>query len=286
MRSVLLAAVLALLATTGATAKPAIWVVRDADSEMVLFGSIHVLPPGLEWRSPALDAAIAGADDIWFELPVGPGADEETSRLVAQRGVLPPEQSLFRILSHDEGARLARAAALVGVDTAMLDRFEPWLAEVALAAGAYNRAGASGLNGVEQVLDASTPNSIRREALETAAEQIALFDEAPLADQVASLHQSVTELATDPNSYNTLVLAWQAGDLQKLETEVLAPLIEASPQMFKRLISDRNGRWIGPLDRRLKGQGRTVVVVGAGHLIGPEGLPARLRALGYSVLGP
>ena len=229
---------------------------------------------------------IAGADDIWFELPVGPGADEETSRLVAQRGVLPPEQSLFRILSHDEGARLARAAALVGVDTAMLDRFEPWLAEVALAAGAYNRAGASGLNGVEQVLDASTPNSIRREALETAAEQIALFDEAPLADQVASLHQSVTELATDPNSYNTLVLAWQAGDLQKLETEVLAPLIEASPQMFKRLISDRNGRWIGPLDRRLKGQGRTVVVVGAGHLIGPEGLPARLRALGYSVLGP
>lgn len=286
MRSVLLAAVLGLLATTGAGATPAIWVVRDADSEMVLFGSIHVLPPGLEWRSPALDAAIAGADDIWFELPVGPGADEETSRLVAQRGVLPPEQSLFRILSHDEGARLARAAALVGVDTAMLDRFEPWLAEVALAAGVYNRAGASGLNGVEQVLDASTPNSIRREALETAAEQIALFDEAPLADQVASLHQSVTELATDPNSYNTLVLAWQAGDLQKLETEVLAPLIEASPQMFKRLISDRNGRWIGPLDRRLKGQGRTVVVVGAGHLIGPEGLPARLRALGYSVLGP
>ena len=286
MRSVLLAAVLGLLATTGAGATPAIWVVRDADSEMVLFGSIHVLPPGLEWRSPALDAAIAGADDIWFELPVGPGADEETSRLVAQRGVLPPEQSLFRILSHDEGARLARAAALVGVDTAMLDRFEPWLAEVALAAGAYNRAGASRLNGVEQVLDASTPNSIRREALETAAEQIALFDEAPLADQVASLHQSVTELATDPNSYNTLVLAWQAGDLQKLETEVLAPLIEASPQMFKRLISDRNGRWIGPLDRRLKGQGRTVVVVGAGHLIGPEGLPARLRALGYSVLGP
>ena len=286
MRSVLLAAVLGLLATTGAGATPAIWVVRDADSEMVLFGSIHVLPPGLEWRSPALDAAIAGADDIWFELPVGPGADEETSRLVAQRGVLPPEQSLFRILSHDEGARLARAAALVGVDTAMLDRFEPWLAEVALAAGAYNRAGASGLNGVEQVLDASTPNSIRREALETAAEQIALFDEAPLADQVASLHQSVTELVTDPNSYNTLVLAWQAGDLQKLETEVLAPLIEASPQMFKRLISDRNGRWIGPLDRRLKGQGRTVVVVGAGHLIGPEGLPARLRALGYSVLGP
>ena len=142
------------------------------------------------------------------------------------------------------------------------------------------------MNGVEQVLDASTPNSIRREALETPEEQIALFDEAPLPDQVASLHQSATELAADPNSYNTLVLAWQAGDLQKLETEVLAPLIEASPQMFKRLISDRNARWIGSLDRRLKGQGRTVVVVGAGHLIGNEGVPARLRALGYSVSGP
>ena len=286
MRLVLLATILGLLATTNAWAKPAIWIVRDADSEMVLFGSIHVLPPDLAWRPPALDAAVSQADDLWFELPVGTEADQETSRLVAQRGVLPPEQSLFRLLAHRDAARLARMADLLGVDKATLDRFEPWLAEVALAAAVYNKAGASGAYGVEHILDAAAPRRVRREALETADEQIALFDEAPFKDQLASLRQSVAELETDPQGYDDLLRAWQAGDPKTLETEVLAPLRKASPKLFKRLVSERNARWATRLDERLRGQGRTVVVVGAGHLIGKEGVPARLRALGYSVSGP
>ena len=60
----------------------------------------------------------------------------------------------------------------------------------------------------------------------------------------------------------------------------------ASPTLFRRLVSDRNARWTLTLDERLKGRGRTVVVVGMGHLIGPDGVPARLRALGYEVEGP
>lgn len=286
MRLFVVACSLALLAATSAWAKPAVWIVRDADSEMVLFGSIHVLPPDLDWRPPQLDAAVAAADDLWFELPVGPEADQDVSRLAAQRGVLPPGRSLFAMLSRQDAARLAHVADGLGVDKATLDRFEPWLAEVALAAGAYARAGASGEYGVEHVLDIAAPPDLRREALETADQQLALFDETPLKDQLASLRQSVMELETDPESYDDLVRAWQAGDLHALETEVLAPLRIASPKLFKRVVSERNARWARRLDARLKGRGRTVVVVGAGHLIGEGGLPARLRALGYSVSGP
>jgi uncharacterized protein YbaP (TraB family) len=77
-----------------------------------------------------------------------------------------------------------------------------------------------------------------------------------------------------------------AGDLKALDHEALSPLRKASPQLYERLVSDRNARWTKALDARLKGHGRTVVVVGMGHLIGPGGLPARLRALGYQVEGP
>ena len=66
----------------------------------------------------------------------------------------------------------------------------------------------------------------------------------------------------------------------------MEPLRETSPTLYRRLVIERNARWTQVLDARMKGHGRTVVVVGVGHLIGPDGVPARLRALGYSVTGP
>ena len=83
-----------------------------------------------------------------------------------------------------------------------------------------------------------------------------------------------------------LVRAWVAGDVAGLDREALQPLRDAAPKMFARLVAGRNERWLKILQRRLKGHGRTVVIVGVGHLVGPGGLPARLRALGYSVTGP
>jgi len=76
------------------------------------------------------------------------------------------------------------------------------------------------------------------------------------------------------------------GRHQALDRDALEPLRKASPQLFRRIVTDRNARWTTVLDQRLKGRGRTVVVVGMGHLIGPDGVPARLRALGYRVQGP
>ena len=269
-----------------ARAEPSVWVVRDADSEMLLFGSVHVLPPGLKWRPPALDAGLAAADDVWFELPVGPATDQEVARLAGRVGVLGPDKSLFRLLPPADAQRLLRIADTYGVDKAGLDRLEPWLAEVALAAAAFAKAGADTLHGVEAVLSAAAPPAARRRALETPAEQIGLFDDAPLAEQVASLRVSLAELETDPEGYMKLVRAWLAGDAAALDREALQPLRKASPALFRRLVTQRNARWTAELDTRLKGKGRTVVVVGVGHLVGDEGLPARLRALGYSVTGP
>lgn len=139
---------------------------------------------------------------------------------------------------------------------------------------------------MEAQVSGSAPEAIRREAFETPAQQIRLFDEAPLPEQLASLRETLRELDTDPQAYDKLVRAWMAGDVRGLDEEALQPLRQASPGVFRRLVSDRNARWVDALDLRLKGRGKTVVVVGVGHLVGDEGLPARLRALGYSVTGP
>lgn len=276
----------AFLFATAAVARPPVWVVKDKDSELVLFGSVHVLPPGLDWEPPVLRRAIAGADDIWFELPVDPATEAETARLAGQLGVLPPDKSLFKLLPPADSARLGRVAQAYDLAPSLLDRLQPWLAEVALAGAAYRKAGAATGSGVEQMLAAEAPPTAERRAFETPAEQLRMFADTPLSDQIASLGQTLQEMEEKPDEYGVLVRAWTSSDIGTLEREALDPLRKASPALFRRMVTDRNTRWLQTLEARLNGHGRTVVVVGVGHLIGPGGLPARLRALGYSVEGP
>ena len=269
-----------------AHAKPPVWIVRDADSEMLLFGSIHVLPPRLDWTPPALARALEKADDIWFELPIDPATEIEVAQLAYQNGVLPPDKSLSGLLSRKQAERLSRVAQSYGASMATLDHLEPWYAEVALAVAYYQKAGGDPNLGVEKSVAADLPSQIRLRAFETPAEQIALFDSAPLDEQVASLDETLGDMESRPDQYKALVDAWMSGDAAALDREALEPLREASPALFKRLVVDRNVRWVKTLRERLAGSGRTVVVVGVGHLVGADGLPARLRALGYSVEGP
>lgn len=282
----LLLTLAALAAAGAARAQPPVWVVRDADSEMVLFGSVHILPPGTNWKPPALDAALKSADDLWFELPIDANSQAETARLAMQTGLLPPDKTLSGLLTPADAARLARVAARYGVDLPLLDRLTPWYAEVAMAQAAYLKGGGAADAGVEQMLAAQVPPELPRRAFETPAEQIALFSGSPLKEQIASLRETLEEMETKPDQYEDLIKAWMSGDLKAIDKEAIQPLKKASPLVFQRFLTDRNAKWIPILRQRLDGSGRSVVVVGVGHLIGPGGLPARLRALGYSVEGP
>jgi len=286
MWKILVPALAALSLAGAAQAKPPVWVVRDADSELVLFGSIHVLPPGLDWTPPALAGALKSADDLWFELPIDPASEAETARLAMQTGLLPPDKTLSSLLPAADAARMARMAQRYGVPLPTLERLEPWFAEVALAQAIYLQAGGAVDAGVEKSVSALAPPGLARRAFETPAEQVTLFNGAPQAEQIASLRETLKEMETEPDQYRALIAAWMSGDLKAIDREAIQPLRRASPLIFKRFLTDRNARWLPMLRQRLAGSGRTVVVVGVGHLIGPGGLPARLRALGYSVEGP
>ncbi|HEV2532422.1 TraB/GumN family protein [Phenylobacterium sp.] len=282
-----LAGALAALAVAGpALAAPPVWVVKDKTAELVLFGSVHVLPPGLDWEPLALKQAVAHADEVWFELPIDPATEADTAHQATTLGVLPPDQSLFKLLPPEDAQRLSRVAQAYDASPMLLDRLKPWLAEIALAGAAYRKAGAETGLGVEQALSAEAPPTAQRHAFETPNEQLAIFADTPMAEQLASLHETLKELEDDPDEYAQLIHAWISGDVTGLDHEALEPLRKASPDLFRRVVTERNDRWVEALQARLKGRGHIVVVVGVGHLVGPGGLPARFRALGYSVQGP
>jgi uncharacterized protein YbaP (TraB family) len=276
-----------LLLAAPACARPPLWVAHGRHSTLYLFGSVHLLPPGLDWAPPALVAALPEAREIWFELPIDDSTDTAAGKLAAAYGYLPADDRLANHLTADQDDRLKRVAAQLGVDPQAVESMRPWLAEVTLSLTLDEKQGAAASQGVEQRLQGLAPSSALRRALETPADQIGFLAGAALPDQVASLDATLHEITDDPGAFARMLNGWMAGDLRELEADALAPLWRASPALYRRLLSDRNARWAdrlrGPLER---GRGVAVVVVGMGHLIGPQGVPARLRAMGFTVDGP
>lgn len=279
-------ALAAWLLAAPALAKPPIWILRDPDSVITIFGSVHVLPEGLDWRPEALTGAIARADDIWFETDLDAAAALAAQRESQARGWLPPGGSLSAMLTPPGRVRLARAATALALSVTELDKMRPWYAELTLAAALYQAGGATGVNGVERQVSDAAPPAIPRRAFESPAEQVAVFADAPVADQLASLEHTLQQIDQAPGDYGELVRAWMRGDIEALDAQAVRPLRETSPGLYAALVARRNARWTERLLDRLRGSGRTVVVVGVGHLVGRDGLPAMLRARGVKVEGP
>lgn len=280
------AAAVAALWAGAAAAQPPVWVVKDKDSTIVLFGSVHVLPQGLDWRPPALTDSLAKADDVWFEIPIDIASSMESERAFEAKGILPKGDDLFRHLTPDQGERLRRIAQSLSLSEAALARMRPWFAEVTLSIAMDAKAGADATDGVEQQVQAQAPPKARRRAFETVAQQIDFLAGSPMADQISSLDETLTEIETKPETFQTVVDAWMKGDLAAVKAEAVDPLMSSTPGLYRRLIRDRNRRWVKQIRRRLGGSGVTVMVVGMGHLVGPEGVPALLRAEGVTVEGP
>ena len=281
------ATALVLALTAGAAwALPPVWVVKDHDATLVMFGSVHLLPPGTEWRPEALKDALAGADEVWFEAPMDAAGLSAATQAALAHAFLPEGQSLSAMLSPVGRQRLEKTAQLFGVSVAQLDRLQPWYAELVIQSSLFQQLGVKGADGVEQQLWAGLSPAAKRVTLETPEEQIDFFAGAPAKEQIASLEQTLKDVPNARRDYAELLKAWLDGDVHTLDKKVVAPLKKNSPTLYDRVVTQRNARWVKAVDERLKSSGETVIVVGMGHLIGPDGLPARLRAQGFQVTGP
>ena len=270
-----------------ALALPPVWVVRGHDSTITLFGSVHLLPPGVDWRPPQLRQAMAEADEVWFEAPMDEAGLSAASDAALAHAFLPEGKRLSSLLSPAGRERLARTAALFGVPTEQFERLQPWYAELMIEGAIFRKLGLQGADGVEQQLWGGLSPMARRVTLETPAEQIELFSGAPLEEQAASLEQTLKDVSHARRDYDVLLKAWLAGDVRTLDHEVVGPLRQSSPGLYQRVVARRNARWVKAIETRMNGgSGHTVIVVGMGHLVGRDGVPAQLRAAGYEVDGP
>ena len=276
MRS-LIALLLAVAAP--AAAEPALWVVRDADTEIVLFGTLHELPPGLDWLSPRIAARVDAAAELVVEAVI-PDDREVMVGLVSTLGYAPKLPPLSKRVAPRLQAPLAAAIRATRLFPAALDGMETWLAAITLGDAVLGTLGLDAANGVETVLVARVRKAGKPvTGLETPLQQLGYFDTLPETDQRAMLDSTVSEIATAAADTRRLTTAWQSGDTQAMARD-FATSMRTTPRLTAVLLTERNDRWAAWIAARLARPGKVFVAVGAAHLAGVDSVQAKLSARG------
>lgn len=276
----LTASLLALaLSTAPALAAPAMWKVSDSDSSVYLFGSIHVFTRDVNWRTPLLDTEVRAADHVYFELLLDQQAFATMGRAMLVEGRLRDGRKLWDLLTPEQAGELRTALTAAGLDQATFERMTPWMAELMLSSALIQGAQA----GVETTLFSEVEPE-RQRGLETAEEQLGFMAEGSEADQVENLMRSV-RLMGAPGSdafVEEMMSAWESGDAEALY-RMNSDEEAGTADRYDVLITGRNTRWTTRIAQMLADNDEALVVVGAGHLVGPGGVPALLAERGFEV---
>lgn len=266
---------------------PAIWKVDGPKGDVYLFGSVHLLPKGVNWHTPALDAALKSAQVVAFEIDLDTAKDPvATGELVKRLGMLPPDVTLRKLLSPERRAKFERVAKSVGLPPMMLDPMRPWLAAITIGVQWIVSKGYDPNSGVDQhIWTWAKENGKERIALETIEEQLNVFAGLTREQEIDYLVVSIDQIDEAPEDLDKMIVAWRKGDLKTLD-KVLNEGMKDVPVLNQRLLADRHAKWLPQIEKMLA-DGRThVVVVGTAHLVGKGSVVDLLRAKGVKVEGP
>lgn len=259
-------------------AQPSLWAIKDKDSTIYLFGTVHVLKPQTQWRSAKITKAFTEADELVLEIA---DSDSKAMQPLMLRYGVDHATPLSRKLSPESYAKLRTAAEGMGLSPAIIDIMRPWMAALTVSLTPLLQAGYDPESGVEKLLTtdaraAGKPIS----ALETAEQQVRFFADMTPDQERELLESTLADIEEGPAKVDALVAAWAAGDQAEIERQMVDEMQRDYPDVYQLLLVERNKDWAGQLKTKLAGSGVSFVAVGAGHLAGPDSVQAQLATLG------
>lgn len=261
---------------------PALWVIKDADSTLYLFGSVHVLRPTTGWASPRVQAAFDSASDIWFEIS-NPDDQAAIVPLMQQYGLSPTYRNATA-LTTGELTLFGNAAQSVGSDAVRMDNYRPWLAALTLSVAPLVKAGYDPKSGVELVLKARAEAAGKPiHGFETIDKQIGILAGLPDDVQLVFLRETLKDYENAATKLDEMVSAWARGDVDVLSRVMVQEMKDASPALYQSILVDRNTDWANQIQTMLQGSGAAFIAVGAGHLAGDDSVQSILAKRGVTV---
>jgi uncharacterized protein YbaP (TraB family) len=265
-----------------AWAEPALWVVKSRTATVFLFGTVHLLKPASRWETPRIRDAFERSDELWLEVP--DGGDAAAAEPAVNRLGFDRRTPLTQKLTPYDRDRLEACAHALGEPLSDFEPMRPWLAAVRLSIAPMVKAGYDPEAGVDRTLKRQADLDRRPvKAFETVEQQIHNFADMPEPLQLSQLHLALNAFPRDAGRQKALEKAWEAGDTRAIWGALDADLHRAGRGLYKALFLARNRVYAAGVARRLHGRGTAFVAVGAGHLAGPDGLPALLARQGLQV---
>jgi uncharacterized protein len=262
-------------------ATPAMWEVSDADTQLIIIGSVHALPAHIDWLHGRVTEVAASADELILELP--PGGTDGVPALLQRMAGDEAVTSVEDRIGSAQAARVTDMLSAAGIDDADANRTESWALVIALGAVTGADAGLSVDNGVERRLTlAFAANNRPVTGLETAAGQLTAFDSLPPATQDRMLALAESQADNAQHRLRQMLNVWAAGDVAALE-QMMADDVGSIALVEETLVTARNRRWADALTTRMQRPGRVMIAVGAGHLVGPNALIAMMQVRGFTV---
>lgn len=263
---------------------PALWKLSDHDSNIYLFGTIHILKPETKWRTDTINKAINGAQTIYFEAPTNELSQQQQMQMLAPLITNPQGVTLSSRISPRAKELLAKEAGALGIPVAALEPYRPWFAGLNLAVTQMIKSGYSPDSGVENVIYADAKQASKALGyFETAEFQMKLLATLGGEDEDTFFEETMKEFHNGPALLNQMVTHWAKGEADELAI-LLNKSMEISPKFKKAALDDRNMDWANQIDRLMQGSGNIFIAVGAGHLAGENSVQQLLEAKGYKIV--
>ncbi len=263
--------------------KSFLWRVRSDQNTLYILGSIHFLKRESYPLRNIIEEAFKNSRKLVLEIDLAGADAEKVQRLTMEKGVSRDGITLQQSVSKETYELAEKRARELDLDIRAMSPLKPWVAALTMAAMKLRKLGFDSNFGVDRYFaDRAKRERKPVQGLETPEFQIGLFDQFSRRDQESMLRQTLKEMDLLENGVERIVQAWTAGEVAKMEELILASMRDY-PEVHRKLIADRNRRWIPQIEQFLAGSESVLVVVGAAHLVGKGSVIELLKERGYRV---
>ena len=252
-------------------------------SSAYLLGSLHVLTADFYPLSATINKAFAESKTLVEEVDIDEMNDPMVMMAALSKAMLTDGRTLDQVIAPELFAEVKKRAEQAGMPMIAIQRMKPWLVAITLMAPTLQAAGFKPELGIDKhFFDRAKDSGMKRQGLETMAFQLDQFDSMSPKLQEEMLRTTIEDLDKEVAGVKEMAQAWSFGNIAAMEKMTLDEMKDA-PELYQRLLVQRNQNWIPHVEACIKDSSGCFIVVGAAHLVGPDGLPTLLAKKGYKV---
>jgi uncharacterized protein YbaP (TraB family) len=268
---------------TGIAAKSCLWKVESETGALYLQGSVHILKADNYPLAPAIEEAYMASEVLVLEVDMQEMTSAETQQKLLAKAILPDNETLQQTLDEKTYRQLSDAFNRAGVPVEGMSKFKPWFACMTLTLFRLQQLGFSAQLGLDTYFfNKASAEEKKVIGLESIDFQINLFDRLADTNPDAFVARALADLTLIEEEMSSMEKAWETGDIDALG-KLMSRSFKDYPALYKTFVLDRNKQWLKKLTDMLEKPETCMVVVGAGHLAGKDGLLELLKKEGYTL---